>query len=402
MRILIANQFFWPDVAPTGQYLGDLARRLVSEGHEVTVICSGGSYTEAGRDDGEPPPVRIIRIPGFSYRRGALARLVSYSTFLAGAVWHEFRVQRPDILISMSTPPLLGVAGSLMKIRDVRHYIWEMDLFPDALVSLGVLAENGPPARLLGWIQDWARRRSNGVIVPGPCMRARLLRRGTPAHLVHVAENWADGAVITSRPNHRSGPLNVFYSGNFGVAHDTDTIAGAMRHFRNRSDFVFTFAGGGVGRARLQALCSAENIQIARFLPYANRREMGAHLAQADIGLVTQRPECVGTVVPSKVYGLMAAGRPVLFIGPKEATPALLIRRFRCGWQIDAGDIAGLIGLLECLLTNRDEARASGWRARTAFEQSYDVTHGVSRVSAALGLDVKNPKRPWGSVRAHA
>ena len=403
MRILFENQFFWPDVAATGQYLCDLVCHLSAQGHEVTVICSGGSYSEAGagRDAGDPPPVRILRVPGLPYKRGALARLISYLIYFAGALWYEFRVPRPDMVVTMTTPPLLAVAGTILKkLRGTRHYIWEADVFPDALVALGALAERGLAARLLGWIQDWSRRHSDGVIVLGPCMQERLLARGTPVNLVHVAENWADGSAISARPNNRrSGPLNVFYSGNLGRAHDIETIEGAMRHFRNDPRFLFTFAGGGVGRARLERMCAAEGIGNACFLAYASRADMDDHMAQADIGLVTERPACIGTVVPSKVYGLMAAGRPLLFIGPKDATPALLIEQFQCGWQVDAGDVRNLIALLETLFVGRETAWAHGRRARAAFDRHYDVFQGVSRMAAALGLGVKTASTQADPIR---
>lgn len=388
MRILTINQFFWPDVAATGQLLCDLTRHLNAEGHEITVICSGGSYTQAGYDAGDAPPVRILRVPGLPYRRGAMARFFSYLTFFGGVLWYSFRVPRPEVVLTMTTPPLLAIAGTILKIvRGARHYIWEMDVFPDALVSLGALAETGLMTRFLGWIQDASRRRSDGVIVLGPCMQARLLARGTPAHLLHVAENWADGRAISPHPMRRSGPLHVFYSGNLGLAHDIETVAGAIRHFRNDQRFLFTFAGGGVGRARLERSCAAEAIGNARFIPYASLHQMDEHLAQADVGLVTERPACIGTIVPSKVYGLMAAARPLLFIGPKQATPGLLIERFQCGWQIDPGDLPALIALLEWLAANREAAWKHGQNARAALDHHYDVSHGVSRVAAALGLE---------------
>ena len=388
MRILTINQFFWPDVAATGQLLSDVARHLSAEGHDVTVICSGGSYTQAGRDTGDPPPVRILRVPGPPFQRGAKGRLVSYLMFFGGVVLYSFRVPRPEVVVTMTTPPLLAIAGTILKmIRGSRHYIWEMDVFPDALVSLGALSERGLLARFLGWIQDWSRRRSDGVIVLGPCMQARLRARGTPAHLLHVAENWADGRAISPRPMRRSGPLHVFYSGNLGLAHEIDTIAGAMRHFRSDPRFLFTFAGGGVGRGRLERFCASAAIKNARFTPYASLREMDEHLAQADIGLVTELPACIGTVVPSKVYGLMAAGRPLLFIGPNQATPGLLIQQFQCGWQIDPGDLPALIELMEWLWVNREVAWTHGQNARAAFDRHYDVSHGVSRVAAALRLE---------------
>jgi glycosyltransferase involved in cell wall biosynthesis len=239
--------------------------------------------------------------------------------------------------------------------------------------------------RVLGWIEDFSRRRSDGVIALGDCMRARLVARGIPGHLVHVAENWADGSVITARPPRRDGPLHVLYSGNLGLSHDVETIAAAMRHFRNDSRFEFTFAGGGVKRSLLQDMCRAEGIVNARFTPYCGRHQMGEHLAQADVGLVTEQPVCVGTVVPSKVYGLMAAGRPILFVGPVGATPELLIRKFGCGWSIEPGAGDQLISLLERLWSDRESVGMRGRRARQAFERHYDLPLGVERIAAILG-----------------
>ncbi len=389
MKILIVNQFFWPDMAATGQLLTDLAWHLGPD-HEVTVICSGGSYagSAAGSIRPEvPPPVKILRVPGLAYNRGILARALSYSTFLLGSLWHELRVPRPDVVITMTTPPLLSIGGTILKaLRGTRHFIWEMDVFPDALVSLGALSEHGKITRFLGWVEDLCHRRSDGIIALGPCMRERLIARGIPENLVHVAENWADGSAISPGPSRRSGPLNILYSGNLGLSHDIDTIIQAMRQFRNDSRFIFTFAGGGAEKAKLQKMCSVENIKNARFLSYSSRDRLGDHLTQADIGLVTERPASIGTVVPSKVYGLMAAARPILFVGPREATPDILIRRFDCGWQIDPGDSESLVVLLESLAENREAIWASGRRARRAFEQHYDLPHGVARVAALLGL----------------
>jgi len=387
LRILIVNQFFWPDVAATGQFVSDLVRHLGHE-HEVTVICSGGSYSSTMSSD-EAPPAKIIRVPGLRYRRGALARLFSYTTFFIGALWHELRIPRQDLILTMTTPPLLAVGGAIVKkLRGTRHYIWEMDLFPDAFVSLGALREGGMFTRLLGWIEDGCRRRSDGVIALGPCMRRRLVARGIPKHLVHVAENWADGTTISPKPFPASGPINILYSGNLGLSHDIDTIAEVIRHFRDDPRFVFSFAGGGVKRDELETICVAEGCQNAKFLPYASREHMDEHLAQADIGLVTQRPAHIGIVVPSKVYGLLAAGRPVLFVGPRRSTADLLIRRFKCGWQVDPGDSKSMVDLLELLAGNRDELRSYGDRARQALDQHYDLPHGVARVAAAMSATV--------------
>lgn len=404
MKILIVNQFFWPDVAATGQFVTDLTRRLGCE-HEVTVICSGGAYSSIDSMD-EAPPVNIIRVPGPRYRRGALGRLFSYATFFLGALWHECRVPRQDVVVTMTTPPLLAIGGWIVKqFRGSRHYIWEMDMFPDAFVALGALRERALLTRVFAWIEDGCRRQSDGIIALGPCMRRRLVARGIPKRLVHVAENWADGRSISARPLRDSGPINVLYSGNFGLSHDLDTIVEVIRHFRDDSRFVFTFSGGGVKRDELERICSSEGIQNCRFVPYVSRDAMDNLLADADIGLVTERPAHIGIVVPSKVYGLLAAGRPVLFIGPRRSTADLLIRRFRCGWQIDPGDWKSVAKLLESVALNRNELRVLGGRARSAFDGYYDLPQGVGRIAAVLSMRpavVGYPARARAAAKAAA
>ena len=391
MKLLLINQFFWPDVAPTGQLLTDLARHLAAN-HEVTVICSGGSYADAATTS-NPPPVRIIRIPGWRYRRGVMARFASYSTFLAGVLWQEFVMNRPDLVLTMTTPPLLGWAGTILKrLRGVRHYIWEMDVFPDVLVSLGALRERSYLTRILRYLENTCRRQSDGVIAIGPCMRNRLLQRGVPEELVSVAENWTDGDLITPEPPRRSGPLHVLYSGNLGVSHDIETIVGAIRHFRNDPRFLFLFAGGGEGKGRVGRICVAENMTNVRFLPYSSREAMSGHLAQADVGLVTEHPASLRTVVPSKTYGLMAAARPILFIGPRKATPALVIERYGCGWQVEPGDVDSLVQLLEWLATHRELLEIHGRRGRECFEKHHNLPAGVARIAAILRVEGQQEK----------
>jgi colanic acid biosynthesis glycosyl transferase WcaI len=398
MKILLVNQFFWPDAAATSQFLTDLARHL-GIAHDVTVICSAGWYTGA-KTAGDAPPVKIIRVPGYRYGRSAIGRALSYTTFLAASLWHELTLPRPDVIVTMTTPPMLSIGGAILKaLRGTRHYIWEMDLFPDAFVSLGALREHGWATRALRRVADFCRRNSDGIITLGPCMRNRLLAHGLPKHLVHLAENWADGSVISPQPFRSWERLNVLYSGNFGLSHDVETITAAIFHFKNDSRFVFTFAGGGVQRDRLERWCQTAGISNVRFLPYCTREQMGHHLAQAHIGLVTQRPACVGTVVPSKVYGLMASGRPILFIGSRRATPAILIRRFGCGWSVEPGATVSLIDLLETLAGHPDWICERGISARRAFERYYDLSHGVARVAAILvGRESQNSSLPRTST----
>src|ERR1035441_7916749 len=302
MRILLLNQFFYPDSAATSQLLTDLARSLAAQGHSVRVICGRSSYAEP--DALNPPAVEIVRTPGLPFGRGLLARTFSYTGFLAGAGCRGLLGPRPHLILTLTTPPALSVVGSLLKtVFRARHFIWEMDLYPDIAVDLEVLPPRSwfprlpppPPSavgslpkplsrprhfiwemdlypdiavdlevlhprswftRLMGASFDHARRKADGIIALGECMRQRLIRRGIPPERIHVADNWADGAEIQPLPFPAPSPLRILYWGNLGLAHDVDTIRAAIHHFRSDPRFHFAFAGAGLDRQALEFFCA--------------------------------------------------------------------------------------------------------------------------------------------------
>ncbi len=384
MRILLVNQFFWPDSAATSQLLTDVARSLTDFGHEVHVVCGSSGYSE--QDASTPPPVTIRRSPTLPFGRSKPVRLLSYFSFLVTAAVIGAASRKFDTVVTLTTPPLLSVLGTMLKrLRGTRHIIWEMDVYPDVAVDLGMWRADGLVTKMVGAIADYSRGQADGVIALGDCMRERLQQRGLDPGRIHVVENWADGRAIEPLPLRSQSQLRILYSGNFGLAHDIDTIFNAMVQLREDSRFHFIFAGGGATRSDLEYLCERSRITETSFRPYCKRESLGQSLGDGDLGLVTQKDACLGSVVPSKVYGLMAAGRPLLFIGPRESTPAQIIERFRCGWQVDVGDIDGLVDLLRLLHGDPELIRDAGQRARQAFLENYDLPIGTTRVCEVLG-----------------
>jgi colanic acid biosynthesis glycosyl transferase WcaI len=383
MKILLVNQFFWPDSAPTGQLLTDLAHHLRRCGHEVTVICGNSAYAEP--DQSAKPDVRIIRVGSLPFGRSKAARVVSYLSFLLGLVVRLITLKKADLIVTLTTPPLLSPIGTILKgLWGARHYIWEMDVYPDVAVDLNVLSSRSWVVRILGSIIDYSRRRADGIIALGECMRQRLIAHGIPADKIAVAENWADGRLFYSAAESSGDSFTVLYSGNLGLAHDIDTIHAAMKRLKDNSRFHFIFSGGGPRRRALEQACDgARNVS---FLPYRSRDELARGFSSADVGLVTQNAACLGSIVPSKVYGLMAAGRPFIFVGPIAATPSRIIERFQCGWRVDCGDSESLVELLQKLANSPEMVWVAGRRARQAFLDNYDVHHGVSRICAILEI----------------
>jgi hypothetical protein len=214
-------------------------------------------------------------------------------------------------------------------------------------------------------------------------MKDRLAARGIPESRMHIVENWADGNEIRPLP-FPDGPLAIHYSGNLGLAHETNTIQEVIRRLANHAEFQFVFAGGGPRRSALEEFCRTQGIFNVEFRSYCKRSELGTSLAEGHLGLVTQLPQTLGSVVPSKIYGIMAAGRPLLFVGPAASTPARHIRRFECGWHIQCGDVDGLESLLFHLSRNRQLLYAAGTRARQAFESEFDSSIGLAAIKNVI------------------
>ena len=384
MRIVLLNQFFWPDTVASAQLLSDVAQALGRE-NEVTTIC--GSLAEPGSspDLGLGPNVTILRTRGFKFGHRGLTRIASYISYGVGAIWHGIRSPGAEVYLTLTTPPILSAIGSgLALLRGARHLIWEMDVYPDIAGDIGYIKRGGIFDRFFGAVLDWSRHRANAIIVLGEDMKKRLIARGIPEGKIYIAENWADGReIIPQRP--AAGPLVVEYSGNLGLAHEIETVVAVIGRLRNNPELQFVFAGGGPKRQQLEEACRKEGFRNVSFRPFCARTDLGRSLGECHLGLVTQLSGTVGSVVPSKIYGIMAAGRPILYIGPSETTPACHIRRFDCGWHILPGDVTHLEDLLLYLNSHRHLVVEAGERGRLAFEQHFDRPIGVDRILRVIG-----------------
>jgi glycosyltransferase involved in cell wall biosynthesis len=400
-RIVVISQFFGPDQSAVGQFLADFADGAAAAGHEVTVICGADDYAAGdvsarGTDQRESPEfaaesrtgggtIRIARVRTAAFSQSKMRKLLSYATFYRGAIRRALSIARPDVVVTLTAPPGLAWIGWLaQRVRGCRHVVWEMDLYPDIAIALDI-----PVAAWTSPILDFPRRRADRIIALGDCMKARLLQHRIPEDRITVAENWADGSSIFPRPFPEPSPMRILYSGNLGLAHDVGTIRAVMERLADGPDFLFDFAGGGLVRRELMEFCQEHGIRNTSFRGYVRLPDLGASLAECHIGLVTQKPSTLGAIVPSKIYGLMAAGRPVLYIGPASSTPAVLIQQFDCGWFFDCGDEAGVTALLLRLLQDPEELHRRGQNGREAFIKNYDKPAGVARVMRVMGLETQ-------------
>jgi glycosyltransferase involved in cell wall biosynthesis len=385
-RILFINQYYWPDHASTAQHLADLAESLADRGIECHVVCAQGTYKP-----GEPVPprfevhqgVHIHRVPATSLgRKSTWTRMADYLSFYARAVVSALRLPRFDAVVTLTTPPIIGLIGSILSLlKGTRHVYWSMDLHPDASLALGRMSPRNPVARGLGWLSDLVYRWADQVVVLGPYMAERIIAKGVGPERVATVPVWSRRDEVFPVPR-EANPLRkslglgrsfvAMYSGNLGLAHRAEEFIEAARRLRGRADVAFLFVGGGprLGEVRdAKETYSLDNIKILDYFP---REQLHHSLGLADVHLISMRPEMTGIVVPGKLYGAMAASRPTIFVGPKRCETADTIRRAGSGITVEPGDVDGLVEALVRLADDPSLVRRMGERARSAFLAGYE------------------------------
>ncbi len=381
MRVLLLNQFFHPDLSATAQLASDLAEDLVAGGIEVTALATRGGYL-----GGDPLPgdetwrgVRIRRVRATSFGKATLARRAGdYASFYAAAAFELLRLPRHDVVLALTTPPLISALGlAASRARRSRLVYWVQDLYPDVAVAFGALRAGSPAALAMRAASRAVLSRAEGVVVLGEAMRGRVVAAGAVPARVHVVPNWCDAALAPlahdrnplRRDRARGARFLVMYSGNMGRAHDLETLLAAARLLGDRDDVAFVFLGEGARRPEVER--AAANLPNVRLGPYQPRDRLSQSLSAADVHLVSLAPGLEGLLEPSKLYGAMAAARPVLYVGPSGSEVARTILREGCGRVVANGDAGALASHIRSLADDASESAEMGRRARAALEARY-------------------------------
>jgi glycosyltransferase involved in cell wall biosynthesis len=383
VHVVLLNQYYAPAEAATAQLLADLGGYLSGEGHRVSVVCSRRSYPDPSLV--YPPNERIEGVSvhrtwttGFG-RTSRLGRMCDYLGFMLGAT-RVLAVQREvDVVVSLTTPPLVATLGfAAARLCGARFLNWVMDVYPELAFELGVLHRRSAIGRLLAGLARFTLQRADGVIAIGETMARRLRDAGAPR--VAVVHNWADGGAI--RPCPRAGHalrqawgwadrFVVLYSGNLGLTHEFDTALDAADALREEERVLFAFVGDGPRRPYVEREVARRGLTNVTFRPHVDRGELGQSLTAGDVHLVTLRDAVAGLVVPSKIYGVLAAGRPTLYVGPEQGEIGEIVRGGRCGIRVAIGDHRGLAQALRAYLHDEQRRCDDGRRARELFERRF-------------------------------
>jgi len=341
MKILILNQAFYPDVVATGQYATDLAVALVEAGHQVSVVASAHGYDDPNLQFPLRQSWKGITIHRIAPTRFGKAsrwrRAADFASFLVKCVVRVLSLPRFDVVIALTSPPLISVAAAILApLKGASMLYWTMDLNPDEAIAAGWLRSGSLSAKTLGALQQFSLRRADRIVVLDPFMKDRISARGIDTRKIVVIPPWsqddrvgfdAEGREEFRRQHGLHGKFVITYAGNHSPCHPLDTLLEASRRLSGDSRFMFCFVGGGSEYRKVQQFSVAHGLSNFVCLPYQPLDKLAAMLSAADLHAVVMGDSFTGIVHPCKVYNVLAVGAPLLYIGPEASHITALLPR---------------------------------------------------------------------------
>lgn len=376
MRVCFFNRSYWPDTGATGQLLTELAEDLVARhGFEVTVVTGRPpSYQEPLPRRSTKAGVHVIRAAGttFSPRRFT-GRAANYLTYFVSAFWTALFLPRQDVTVALTDPPIIGLAALAARPRCGMVFYCQ-DIFPEVA---GVLEDFHSPMvnALLDRLNRFLVARAARIVVLGDTMAERLVSgKGADPARITVIHNWADTEAITpadkdnafARAHGLVDRFVVLHAGNIGLSQNLDVVIDAAELLRSRRDILLMFIGDGNRRAALEQSVKARALENVRFLPFQPRDQLRWTYGASDLCLVSLKPGLAGYIVPSKLYPILAAGRPYVAAVDESSEVAAITRQHGSGVLAAPGNASALASQILALADDPDRRRGMQARARAA------------------------------------
>jgi glycosyltransferase involved in cell wall biosynthesis len=405
--LFIVN-YFYPEVASTGQLMTELCLSLQNQ-FDITVIAAFPSYTGSENLDqykGKKvvyenfEKIKIIRVavPAFD-KTLRNSRFKYIGLYFINALKAVLKAPKHDIVFVISQPPILGgLLGVLTKIIKGSKFIYAINDFnPEQMEAVDYVKNKHI---LIGarWLDNISCKFANQNVVVGRDMEETLYRRckGVSPTKVRVINNWIDETKIYPLKKEHFGVQEflikynlqdkfiIMYSGNIGLYYDLENIIKVFAEFEGPPDLVFVLVGDGAKRRELEEYCRNHSVRDITFIPYQPKDNLVYSLNAADIHLVTNQKGIKGVSVPSKIYGVMAVGKPILGVLEKGSEAQLLITQSNCGRCVEPGDYQGMKDLLSELITKRRELETMGLRGRTYLEENYKCKDSLKKYNELL------------------
>ncbi|MGB6898368.1 MAG: glycosyltransferase family 4 protein [Candidatus Acidiferrum sp.] len=390
MRILLLNLYYPPDTSATAKMAATVVEAL-SARHEVTVLCGRPSYDPSERRrwrlwrTEKVGRARVVRVGSTDYPRFAMKRRVlNYLSYVVLAIPRALFV-RSDVVLAMTDPPFEGIVGAIVALLKGKKYVYNIrDMYPDMAIG-GSIVEPGVLSRIWERLHRWALRRATRVIVLGEDMRGRIVAKGVNPAGVEIVRDGTDilppdGPQPTMDEDvigaiRGDSKFVLLHAGNLGFYGAWETLIAAVEKLE--ADGVsLVFVGEGAQRGYVETL--AKGAKNVRFLPFFPTSKIPSVLAAPDAHVITVKRGLEGVVVPSKMYGILAAGKPIITVAPEETDAAWLGAKFGFAVSADPDSPDKVAGAILSLATDPGKVVSMG-RAARAVAPEYDRVKELQR-----------------------
>lgn len=390
-KILIINQFFFPDQTALSQVITDLAEGLVQNNYSVTVLTSKHFQLLDGEEkDLKINEIKIIRVGGSHFGKATtIGRLIDFLTFYFFVFIRSFFIEKHDIVFITTAPPLIGIVGVfLKKFRGFKFVYNIQDLYPHTAVQLGIL-KNKFLVKSLTKVLYKILYNADLNIVIGDDM-AKKISSICPQSKILVIQNWdLKGSENNSGFDFREkvglkGKFIVLYSGNFGLVHDFSTFLNGALLLKEYAEIAFVFIGEGKNKGIIEEFIRKNNLPNIVLLPFQKKSAINQIYESVDVGLVSLSNGLEGCIVPSKIYGLLRSGLPTLYVGNEHSEIANVINNANCGFTIKQGDSQTFSEKILFLYNNSDIRKTYSENAKYYFEMNFKRDIAIQKYNLAL------------------
>ena len=401
MRLTIINQFYIPDLAPTGHMAASLAEHRAEQGDDVTIITSSGGYvSESATASGSKstnPRVHRLWTPRLG-KSTVFARIVDYVSFYILAFIRSITLPKQDVIISLTTPPFIAWTAIFHKFihRSTKVLLWNMDCYPEIAERANVFNMGGFISRVFRRVNRGLFRRLDQLVCLDRAMLDLLVSQYVSAEhtlATCVVPNWEKAARFppdlvpepwgAATNSIRDAKFVILYMGNMGFGHSFETVLEASEQLKDES-VAFLFIGGGRKWLRVEQAMDANRLRNIHLFRYIPRGTVPSAMAVADIGLITMNESALGVISPSKLHAYMAMSLPTLYIGPVGSNVDEAIEHFDAGASLRHGDVEGVVRFINELRTQPERLQVMRSNARRAFDDAFCDTQTLPQFDQIL------------------
>ncbi|MGL5151654.1 MAG: glycosyltransferase family 4 protein [Clostridium sp.] len=411
-KLLVYAHYYYPDVASTGQILTELCEGM-KDNFDITVICVVPSYTGKIEEKYKSKKyyeefingIKVIRVrvPEFS-KTNKISRIKNILTYFFRSIWATIKLEKQDYIFSISQPPILGgVLGVIGKCIKGNKYIYNIqDFNPEQTMAVGY-AKNKAILSIAMAIDKCSCKVSDKVIVVGRDMQETLKRRFNNKNVPNntFINNWINEKEIYPLEENNqkiiefkkkydlNDKIVVMYSGNIGLYYDLENLIKVIGRFKEREDVVFAFVGEGTKKDELVEYVNKNDLENIKFIPYQDKKDLIYSLNAGDIHWVVNAKGIKGVSVPSKLYGVMAAGKTVFGVLERGSEARLIIEECNCGVCVEPGEYVNIYNGLENVINNFSEYKGIGINGSSYVDKHIRKDVAIQKYINSI-LDIRN------------